>query len=426
MTSTSALPTAVLLVLLAADSTNAQDAELGAEANPVEVPGPQHPRFGGPDAVENQLATDAAPAHPLRERTILEAFSAWKTRMQEENGLSIGVDYSAVSLSASDSLGEDHAAGGMLRFFGTWDLFGRGSDNTGALVWKIENRHAYTDIAPSALGFETGYIGLFEPPFSDQKARVTNLYWRQRWDNVTLIAGFLDVTDYVDVYALASPWTGFMNFAFSTGTTTIPLPNDATLGVALGAWLTDKLYVIGGLSDTNSDPTSPFDGFDTFFDEREYFKHFEVGATNSRENIYVDNIHLTIWQVDEREAAKTPDGWGANFSYTRYLDDKWLPYIRAGYADDGGSLMQKSLSVGIAYQPVPGSNLLGAGFNWGEPNESSFESGLDDQYALEVFYRLNISEQLAITPDIQFIKNPAQNPTEGSIWVFGLRARMAF
>jgi porin len=346
--------------------------------------------------------------------------------MQEENGLSIGVDYSAVSLSASESLGEDHAAGGMLRFFGTWDLFGRGSDNTGALVWKIENRHAYTDIAPSALGFETGYIGLFEPPFSDQKARVTNLYWRQRWDNVTLIAGFLDVTDYVDVYALASPWTGFMNFAFSTGTTTIPLPNDATLGIALGVWLTDRLYVIGGLSDTNSDPTNPFDGFDTFFDEREYFKHFEVGATNSRENIYVDNIHLTIWQVDEREAAKTPDGWGANFSYTRYLDDKWLPYIRAGYADDGGSLMQKSLSVGIAYQPVPGSNLLGAGFNWGEPNESSFESGLDDQYALEVFYRLNISEQLAITPDIQFIRNPAQNPTESSIWVFGLRARMAF
>ena len=87
MTSTSALPTAVLLVLLAVDSTNAQDAELGAEVSPAEAPGPQHPRFGGPDAVENQLATDAEPAHPLRERTIFEGFSAWKTRMQEYNGL---------------------------------------------------------------------------------------------------------------------------------------------------------------------------------------------------------------------------------------------------------------------------------------------------------------------------------------------------
>ena len=74
---------------------------------------------------------------------------------------------------------------------------------------------------------------------------MTNLYYRQRLGQgrITLTGGFLDVTDYVDVFALASPWTGFVNFAFSTGTTTVFLPNDATLGVAAGAMLSRNLYV---------------------------------------------------------------------------------------------------------------------------------------------------------------------------------------
>ena len=193
---------------------------------------------------------------------------------------------------------------------------------------------------------------------------------------------------------------------------------------AVGVFATDHIYLIANLNDANAVPTTA--GFDTFFDDREYFKHFEIGVTRSQDRIYLDNMHLTMWQVDERVKAMTPDGWGANFSYTRYINEKWFPFIRAGYADDGGSLMEKSLSVGVGYQLVPAKNLLGVGFNWGDPNESSFPGGLDDQYAIEVFYRINISDQFVITPDIQLIKDPALNPAESTIWMFGLRARLAF
>jgi len=34
--------------------------------------------------------------------------------------------------------------------------------------------------------------------------------------------------------------------------------------------------------------------------------------------------------------------------------------------------------------------------------------------------------RLAITPDIQLIKNPASNPADDLIWVAGLRARLSF
>jgi porin len=50
---------------------------------------------------------------------------------------------------------------------------------------------------------------------------------------------------------------------------------------------------------------------------------------------------------------------------------------------------------------------------------------LDDQYTAELFYRLQLTYNLAITPDVQLIIDPALNPDENRTWVFGLRARLA-
>jgi porin len=382
----------------------------------------ESPRWGGPDAVENLLLDDAAVDRP----TFFERWFAWKDDLTEKRGFSFGIDYSAVYLGANESPGEDSSAGGMIRFFGSWDLVGRGTKNTGAFIWKVEHRHAYTDVAPGSFGFELGSIGLIEPPFSDQGLRLTNLYWRQRLagGRVALLGGYVDATDYLDVYALASPWTGFLNFAFSTGTTTLAVP-EVGFGLAAGAMLTDNVFLIGGVSDLNSDPTDPWQTVDSFFTEHEYFKHIEIGWTPSQDQIYLDNVHLTLWHADEREEAAQPAGWGANLSWTTYLAGRWLPFVRAGYAEDGGSLTQTSVSIGFGYQPNPGKNLFGLGLNWGEPNEDTWGPGRRDQYTVELFYRWQISKAIAVTPDLQYVKNPALNPDTDSIWVFGLRVRGA-
>ena len=106
-----------------------------------------------------------------------------------------------------------------------------------------------------------------------------------------------------------------------------------------------------------------------------------------------------------------------------------MPFVRAGYTDDSGSLLTKSVSAGFGYQPdsstaVPG-DLFGTAINWGEVNENSFESGLDDQYTLEVFYRWQTTEQLALTLDYQYLQDPALNPDEDSIHVWSVRGRFA-
>jgi porin len=384
--------------------------------------------LGGPEQVENRLSIDSSRVTPMFPSDFARGYFDWKERIKENNGVGFGGDYSFAYLKASDSPGDDDAFGGMYRMFGSWEAFSDGKGNSGALIWKVEHRHAYGgNIPPGSLGFEIGYLGLFLPPFSDQGTRLTNLYWRQRskGGDLVFIGGFVDVTDYMDVYMLASPWTGYFNFAFSTGSAAIPVPNEG-LGLALGGYLNDNLYLIAGFADSNSDPAKPGDSFDSFFADREYFKHVEIGWNSSRETAFLNNVHLTLWHADEREAAATPDGWGANISFSRSVNEHWTPFVRAGYAKDGGSLLQKTLSAGFAYQTVSGGNQLGIAYNWGEPNENSWGPGLDDQHTLEAFYRIQLWKEFALTPDLQYIKNPALNPKEDKLWVFGIRGRLAF
>lgn len=392
------------------------------------------PQFGGPDSVERVIETDRTDRGGFLETEVFAPVKSWQTQLEEDHGFSIGADYSALTVHANEVLDgtDDSASGGMVRLYGRWNLTGDGASSSGALVYKIEHRHSYGDPAPSSfyLG-NVGYVGLTEPPFSDQGTRWTNLYWRQSLNNgrTTLVGGFLDVTDFVDVYGLASPWLHFMNLAFSTGSGAIDLPNDASLGVAAGHLFDNNVYVIGSVVDRNGDPTEIGDGFDTFFGDNEYFSSIEIGHTSTHSRIALDNTHLTLWHVDAREEAGAPSGWGANFSWSRYYNDKVMPFVRAGYTDDSGSLLEKSVSVGLGYRPDPSTevpgDLIGAAFNWGEINENSFGPGLDDQYTLELFYRWQLTQQVALTLDYQYLRDPALNPDESSISVWSLRARFA-
>jgi len=376
------------------------------------------------DEVENQIAMDRE-VNPLYESRLLSPLHEWKKGVAERTGFNWSLDYSALYMSVSGSPGENHAGSGIVRLYGYWDLVNRGETNKGSLNWKVENRHGYSDVPPSTLGFESGYLGLLTPTFSDNQTELTNLYWKQyfgdgKW---AAVAGFLDPTDFIDIYLLASPWTGFNNFVFSTGSAAMDLPNNAALGLAAGGMVFEKVYIQAGIADANSDPTQPFDGFGSVASDSDFYKWLEVGFTPGQDKLYFDNVHLTLWHMDERVNG-TPDGWGVNASWQQWITDKWLPFVRGGYTEDSGSLLEKSLTAGIGYQPVPMRGVIGLGFNWGKPNQASF-AGADDQYTTELFWRYQLTKELAVTPSIQYIKDPALNEEEDSLWVFGIRARIA-
>jgi len=383
--------------------------------------------FGGPDQVERQLEDDESEKQALLELGFLQPYFDFKSKLKDKTGLGFGLDYSAGYFGASKSLGEKHAGSGMVRLYGSWDLIGKGAENTGAFVFKFEHRHKYGAVSLKDYGFQMGYVGMELPPFSDEGFRMTNFYWRQRFaeGRVALVAGLLDASDYLDVYGITSPWMHFTNFAFSTGSQTMFLPNDVNLGIAIAAYLSDHIYAIAGINDANSDPTRPFKSFETFFTENQYFTSVELGWVSSRQRHFFDNIHLTYWHSDGSEFQASPAGWGLNFSGTWFFQDKLMPFLRGGYSQDGGTLLQKSVTAGLGWYQAANSHLLGGAIGWGEVNETTWGEGLSNQVSMELFYRIQLSTRLAITPDLQFLINPALYTESTSIFLWGIRGRLS-
>ena len=62
---------------------------------------------------------------------------------------------------------------------------------------------------------------------------------------------------------------------------------------------------------------------------------------------------------------------------------------------------------------------LGAG--WAKPSRDTFGPGLDNETVLETSYKFQLSKNFALTPDVQVVFNPANDPAESSVWVVGLR-----
>jgi len=229
----------------------------------------------------------------------------------------------------------------------------------------------------------------------------------------------------VDGYALASPWSGFANIAFQNGSGAIGGIPDGALGAMVGGFLSEHFYLVGGFADANGDPTNLDDGFDSLFNDFETFKSLELGWATTHEDVFQNNAHLTFWQIDKRNEAGTPNGWGTSFSLSASLDNGWMPFLRGGWAKDGGSLYEASVTTGLGYTLQPGQTLLGAGFNWNRPNKSTYGASLSDQYSLELFQQVQLTEGFEITPSVQFIRNPALESSDDWSVFFGLRLRVA-
>ena len=387
----------------------------------------------GPSSVESMLLQDQAISEPALTprwaRELTRPYFTFKQDLQDRRNLAIGGDYNLLYQHAGNSPGEDNAAGGVIRFFGAWTATGKGTPDTGSLVFKVENRHRFlSDIAPSSLAQEIGYSGLTAITFSDAGSILTNLYWRQSFksNKFAFVAGVVDATDYVATYALVNPWTDFSNYVFSTNPT-IAVPNQG-LGAAVRFNLSENYYFTAGVADANGDPTDPMNSFDTFFGDREYFKHIELGWAGSWEKRFTDNLHLTAWHVDENKDAGLSSGHGMAFSISRSKNERWLPFLRLGYSDGGGGVFyERLLSTGFGYHPASRSDdILGIGLSWARPSAETYGTSLSDQYTSELYYRYQLTQLVSITPDIQYLVNPALNPDEKNVVVVGLRGRLSF
>ena len=156
------------------------------------------------------------------------------------------------------------------------------------------------------------------------------------------------------------------------------------------------------------------------FSDGELSKSLEIGYTNGLDRIYFDNIHFTFWHADEADDGSLLEDYGATFSAAWFLENKWMPFYRAGKSDGRAALYEKLVLAGLGYF-ARNTDLAAIGFNSAESDGIS-----GDQKSIEACYRFSLSSNLQITPFILHITDPLLNSSASSLTLCGLRARIVF
>ena len=382
------------------------------------------PRFGGPTSPQGEIHEADEEVDPAfrfpRIDAAFEPWTQWKSRQNSDHGLAFSAHYSTLFQQASDVIGDrDKATGGVLRGVMVWTAAGRGTPNFGRLNVVLDHRHGYRAETPANLAGQFGYIGQTGVFYNDMGFAVIDLSWQQalRGGDAGFVAGRFDPNDYQNVLGYVNPWTIFSNLAINLDTS-IALP-DSSWGIAAGTFITDQFYVIGGINDANglgSDNLEFFDG------GAEFYKFMHIGWTPSKDERYFKNFHVMAWHVDDRENVGIDSAHGITFAANWTFDDRWMPFARLGFSKGSAPIYNESITLGMIRKFLYRSDLVGLAANHGSPPDSS----LDDQTSIEAFWRFQFSANLAITPSVQLILDPALNPVDDKVWVWGARFRLTF
>jgi len=382
------------------------------------------PRFGSKTSPAGEIDEADAEVDPAfrfpKIDAAFEPWTEWKRRQNTDHGFQMSAHYSTLYQQASDVTGDyDKASAGVLRATAVWTLKGRGTPNFGRLNVMLDHRHAYRSVAPASLAGQFGYIGQTGIFYSDIGFAVINLNWQQAFKDgdAGLIVGRYDPNDYQNVLGYVNPWTIFSNLAINLDTS-IALP-DSSWGIGAGTYITDQIYVLGGINDANGVGS---DNLEFFEGGAEFYKYMHVGWTPTKDERYFKNIHVMAWHVDEREDAGVESAHGITFAANWTFDDRWMPFARLGFSKGSAPIYNRSLTLGMIYEFLYRSDLVGLAFNHGSPPDDN----LSDQTTIETFWRFQFSQGLAITPSVQLILDPALNSVDDKVWVWGLRARLAF
>jgi porin len=83
-----------------------------------------------------------------------------------------------------------------------------------------------------------------------------------------------------------------------------------------------------------------------------------------------------------------------------------------------------SLATGVVFTNAFGYNndWLGLGFIWQDPSDGNRR----DDYGMEAFWRLQMTEHIQVTPDVQIYFDPSTSPTRDVEAAFGLRVGIYF
>ena len=357
----------------------------------------------------------------------LKPWREWKDGLHQEHAFRFGISLTTYYQNASDSIGtEDDAASVDLNIDGAWTFAGKDTDSPTtlgcAMLWRDD---IGTELTPLTLFTQTGSLYSGGAGYSDDLGPAISELWIQKKFSRSFgfrVGKIFPVTAY-DFFPFKNFRSDFVDFNNVTNAT-IPLP-DYGYGGLIMYKPQPNVYLRLGVHDANADVEKS--GFDTY--DGELFTIFEVGFDPGRMprkpgRPPFGDVHVSIWHQDKLDKAGVDDGWGISVTaQQRY--GRYTPFVRFGYADveiNGPTSVENLATFGLVTDGIFGqaNDRIGVSYSWTEPVDKL----LDDQSAIDAYYRVHLTQHLAFSPTLQIVFDPVRNPNEDEIYVFGARLRL--
>lgn len=137
---------------------------------------------------------------------------------------------------------------------------------------------------------------------------------------------------------------------------------------------------------------------------------------------------FTYYDVPTVPAQPSSTGWSVNA--VQNLNDTWAIFGRANGAWGYTTPIRASYALGGAMNNPLGrsaTDQIGLAFGYSDPAGSPVNPpGARSEKILELYWNWTLFGGLLLTPDVQYIQDPALNPDRNDAWVLSLRASLMF
>ena len=354
-----------------------------------------------------------------------------------EYGLRYSLQQTLTYASLSDVMKGDSSFGFYtFDFAAKWAVFNAGDAGTaGWITTQIEAQSglgsgAQTQDAKSNLGTLTDPTGIWS---SREGWRIPELAWQQslndgKW---VVVAGMVSQGNYFDANNYAQSGRGqFINSAL-INTMVMPLSH-YNFGGNLQFQSHDEWYaMVGAAAGNGYSGQPPWTDFNwessSLIGEIGYMPDDFIGLGPG-----AYRLQPFIAQADG------PTGGGLCFNSQQQLGAHsplgWFGRFGFGGEDVSGGAAAQIGTGFVVHAPLKNAglvpklsnDLLGAGFIWSQPSDTTKTNYHENEYAFETFYTLQLAPTLRLQPDLQVVWDPAFNPDSGPVTVFQLQLVLAW
>jgi len=334
-------------------------------------------------------------------------------------GLSFDLYYTFWYQYATDTLrSPDDLFNSRLDAGARWDMVDDPQWGKGHLEFLLRAGSVLGDGRDTRLSTSMGSIFAgntgFSPPVS-----VNILSWTQRFldEKASVVVGKIHPNQYINSSPVANDESlQFSSVAFDGNNT--PFIRTYAPGAVLEIQPSDRFYLRGLVVDTAASAET---SLSTLNDGQLGFAA-EFGFTPRVENRGQGHYRVGVWHSDDPK--DTDRGYGVYFNFDQEIYPNVMPYFQYGYGEPSVTSIDHFLAGGVGFlRPFDRhGDMFGFAVAWGHPSARSTQS----ETIVETFYRLQVTDAMQLSPDLQLVFNPANNSRDDFIAVLGARLRFQF